>query len=213
MMQNIRPKQAEEKWSLQQHNFLAGSRKTVPLVCRSEDWIKLSMQNIRRLPPVVKATVRIFSTRNDLPLSPSFHTACWAPKIVFSATSSVLNDNDMLQLPNLAILLSLRYEWRLRIQHKQLLEKHSHQVLQLLIRHIWIHFHRTLDVYWPVRKMPVAHSESLNCKQLVEKLRCWFECSVNVKPINGGKSCKLFFQENVTIVYSESLTSKFCRTC
>ena len=30
---------AEEKWSLDQYNFLAGSRKTVPLACRSKDWI------------------------------------------------------------------------------------------------------------------------------------------------------------------------------
>jgi len=30
---------AEEKWSLHQYNFLAGSRKTVPLACRSKDWI------------------------------------------------------------------------------------------------------------------------------------------------------------------------------
>ena len=35
-MQNIRTKQAEEKCSLL--HFLAGSRKTVPLACRSEDW-------------------------------------------------------------------------------------------------------------------------------------------------------------------------------
>jgi hypothetical protein len=35
-----------------------------------------------------------------------------------------------------------------------------------------IHPHRTLDVYWPVRKMQVAHSESMNCKYLVEKFRC-----------------------------------------
>jgi len=26
--------QAEKKWSLHQYNFLAGSRKTVPLACR-----------------------------------------------------------------------------------------------------------------------------------------------------------------------------------
>ena len=28
-----------EKWSLHDYNFLAGSRKTVPLACRSGDWI------------------------------------------------------------------------------------------------------------------------------------------------------------------------------
>jgi len=39
MMHNIRTKQVEEKWSLHQHNFLAGSRKTLPLACHSEDWI------------------------------------------------------------------------------------------------------------------------------------------------------------------------------
>jgi hypothetical protein len=36
MMQYIRTKEAEKKWSLHQYNFLAGSRKTVPLACRSE---------------------------------------------------------------------------------------------------------------------------------------------------------------------------------
>jgi hypothetical protein len=40
-MQFIRTKQAEEKWSLHQYNFLVGSRKTVPLPCRWEDWIKI----------------------------------------------------------------------------------------------------------------------------------------------------------------------------
>ena len=30
-----------------------------------------------------------------------------------------------------------------------------------------IHPYRTLDVYWPVRKMQVAHSKSMNFKQLV----------------------------------------------
>jgi len=67
---------AEEKWGLHQYNFLAGSRKTVPLACRSEDWIKTPTQSSRRLPPVVKATVRIFSSRTDLPESLAFHTAC-----------------------------------------------------------------------------------------------------------------------------------------
>ena len=36
---------AEEKWSLRQYNFLAGSRKTVPLACRSEVWIKSPTQS------------------------------------------------------------------------------------------------------------------------------------------------------------------------
>jgi len=76
MMQYIRTKQEEEKWSLHQYNFLAGSRKTVPLACRSEDWIKIPKQSSRRLPPVVKATVRIFSSRTVLPQSFSFHAAC-----------------------------------------------------------------------------------------------------------------------------------------
>jgi len=39
MMQNIRTKQAEENWSLLQYSFLAGSRKIVPLACRSKGWI------------------------------------------------------------------------------------------------------------------------------------------------------------------------------
>jgi hypothetical protein len=38
-VRNIGTKQAEEKWSLHQCNVLAGSRKTAPLACRSEDWI------------------------------------------------------------------------------------------------------------------------------------------------------------------------------
>jgi hypothetical protein len=76
MMQYIRTKQAEEKWSLHQNNFLAGSRKTLPFACRSEDWAKIPKQSSRRLPPVVKAKVRIFSSRNGLPQSLPFHTDC-----------------------------------------------------------------------------------------------------------------------------------------
>jgi hypothetical protein len=76
IVQYIRTKQAEEKLSVHQYNFLAGSRKTVPLACRSEDCINIPTQSSRRLPPVVKATVRIFSSRIDLPQSLSFHTAC-----------------------------------------------------------------------------------------------------------------------------------------
>jgi hypothetical protein len=37
MMQYIRTKQAEEEWSPDQYNFLAGSSKTVPLAYRPED--------------------------------------------------------------------------------------------------------------------------------------------------------------------------------
>jgi hypothetical protein len=76
MMQYIRTKQAEEKWSLHQYNILAGSPKTVPIACRLEDWIQIPAHSSSRLPPMVKATVRIFSSRTDLPQSPSFHTAC-----------------------------------------------------------------------------------------------------------------------------------------
>jgi len=36
----------EEKWSLHQYNFLGGSRKTVPLSCRSEDWIKFQRKTV-----------------------------------------------------------------------------------------------------------------------------------------------------------------------
>jgi len=49
-----RTKEAEEKWSLHQYNFLAGSCKNVPLACRSEDWIKIPTQSSCRLPPVAK---------------------------------------------------------------------------------------------------------------------------------------------------------------
>ena len=76
-----------------------------------------------------------------------------------------------------------------------------------------IHPHRMFDVSWPVRKMQVAHSESMNCKYLVEKLQCEFECPVKAKPINGAKNCKLFLQENLKIVFSKSLKNKFRRTC
>jgi len=73
---------SDQKWSLHQYNCLAGSRKTVPLACRSEDWIKIQTQNSRWLPPVVKTTVRIFSSRTDLPQSLPFHTACWVSTVV-----------------------------------------------------------------------------------------------------------------------------------
>jgi len=66
LMQYIRTKQAEKKLSLHQYNFLVGSRKTVPLACRSENSIKIPTQSSRGLPSVVKATVRIFSSRTDL---------------------------------------------------------------------------------------------------------------------------------------------------
>ena len=46
-----------------------------------------------------------------------------SPKDCIFATSSVLNGNDMLQLPSLATLLSLRCEGRFRSQHKQLLKQ------------------------------------------------------------------------------------------
>ena len=42
MMQNVQTKQAEENWNLHQYNFLADSRKTVPLACRSENWIQIA---------------------------------------------------------------------------------------------------------------------------------------------------------------------------
>jgi len=45
-MKYIRTKQAEENWSLRQYNFLAGSRKTFPLACRSEDLIKILTQAV-----------------------------------------------------------------------------------------------------------------------------------------------------------------------
>ena len=48
-MQYIRTKQAEERWSLHQYSFLAGSRKIIPLACRSEDRIKIPTQSSRRL--------------------------------------------------------------------------------------------------------------------------------------------------------------------
>ena len=46
MMQCIRAKQAEEKWSLHQYNFLAGSCKTVQLAFRSKDWIKFQHKTV-----------------------------------------------------------------------------------------------------------------------------------------------------------------------
>ena len=211
-MHYIRTKQAEEEWSLHQYNFIAGSRKTVPLACRSEDRIKIPTQNSRRVPPVVKATVRIFSSRNDLSQSLSFHNACWVPKIVFSVTScpkwkrhaltSKLGHTVVTALW-MAVSKSAK-----TIARKTLTPNSAASDTVCLVRP-----HRTLDVYWPVRKMQVAHSVSMSCKYLVEKLRCWFECHVNVKPINGAKQCKLFLQEHITIVFSKSLTSKFCRTC
>ena len=153
-----------QKCSLHQYNFLAGSCKTIPLACRSKDWIKIQTLSSRWLPPVVKGKVGIFFSRTDLTHSLSFHADCRVPKIVFSATSSVLNGNDLLYFASLATLLSLRCGWLFRSQQKQVLEKHSHQVLQPLIPYGWTHPNRTLDVYWPVRKTQVARGESMNCK-------------------------------------------------
>jgi hypothetical protein len=39
MMMNIQAKQAEEECSLHQYIFVKGSRKIVPLACRSQNWI------------------------------------------------------------------------------------------------------------------------------------------------------------------------------
>ena len=75
MMLYIKTKQAEEKSSPHQYNFLAGNRKTVPFACRLQDCIKILTKISRRLPPVVKATVRILSSKTDLSQSLSFHTA------------------------------------------------------------------------------------------------------------------------------------------
>ena len=74
-MQYIRTKQAEENWSLRQYNFLAGSRKTVPLANHSKDWTKIPTKSSLRLSPAVKATVRIFSSRTDF-TSGSFLPYC-----------------------------------------------------------------------------------------------------------------------------------------
>ena len=41
VMQYIRNKQADEKWSLRQYDFLAGSHRTVPLACRSEEGVTI----------------------------------------------------------------------------------------------------------------------------------------------------------------------------
>jgi hypothetical protein len=60
-----------------------------------------------------------------------------SPKDCIFRHNCVLNVKDMLELPSLATLLSLRYEWRFRSQHKHLLVKHSHQVLQPLIPYVW----------------------------------------------------------------------------
>ena len=75
-MKYIRTKQAEKNWSLHQYKFVAGSGKTVPHVCRSEDWIKIATQISRRFLPVVKATVRIFLSCIDFPQSLPFYIAC-----------------------------------------------------------------------------------------------------------------------------------------
>ena len=159
MTQNIRTKQAEEKWSLRQHNFLAGSRKTVPLACRSEDWIYSPTQRSRWLPPVVKATVRILSSKNDLLQSLSFHTASWVPKIVFfrHQLCPKWKRHALTSPPGHTAVTAL---WVAVSKSAQTTAgKHSHQILQLLIPYGWIHPHRAFDVYWPVRKMQVAYSD------------------------------------------------------
>ena len=83
-MQYIRTRQEEEKWSLHQYNFLAGSRKTLPLACRSEDWIKIPKQSSRRLQELTYLRVLL-----SILLAES-------QRLYFSATSSLLTGNDML---------------------------------------------------------------------------------------------------------------------
>ena len=42
----------------------------------------------------------------------------------------------------------------------------------------------------------------------MEKLRCGFECPINVNTINGAENCKLFLQENVTIVFFQVINKQ-----
>ena len=161
-MQYIRTKQAEEKWSLHQYNFLAGSCKTVPLACHSKEWIKIPTLNIRRLPPAVKRTVRIFSSRTDWTqesffpcclLSPKDcifrHELCpkWVRHALISnpghCCHSVLNGGFQ---------VSINYGWKnVHIKFCSLRYRMSEYIL------------RTLGVYWPVKKKCKLF-KSLNCK-------------------------------------------------
>ena len=145
MMQNIQTKQEEERWSLHQYSFIECSRKTGPLDCRFEYWIQ--SQSSHWIPPVAKATVRIFSSRTDLPQSLSFHTVCWVPKTVF------LTCFNFTARPHCChCVVNGGFE----VNQKCWTNSHT------TFCSLWycMSEHRmTFDVYWPVRKMQVAHSE------------------------------------------------------
>jgi len=65
MIQNVRTKQAEEKWSLRQYNFLADKRKTVSTRLSFGRLDINSKANSRWISLVVKTTVWLFSSKTD----------------------------------------------------------------------------------------------------------------------------------------------------
>jgi hypothetical protein len=65
LMQNVQTKQAEEKWSLHQFNFLEGSRKTSTRVSFGRLDTKPSASSYR-LPLVVTATVHFLQELTSL---------------------------------------------------------------------------------------------------------------------------------------------------
>ena len=108
----------------------AGSCKTVPLAFLSEDWIRIPKQSSRRLPPVVKAAVQIFSSRTDLPQSLFFPYCLLSPKdyIFRHRLCSKWKQQVLTSQPGHTVVTALWVAFR--SQRKQLLEKRPHQVLQ-----------------------------------------------------------------------------------
>ena len=163
MMQYILTKQAEEKWSLRQYNFLADSRKTVPIACRSEEWIKFQRKSPQTSAGGKSDSPNIFF-KNWLTSKSFFPYCLLSPKDCISRHQlcPIWKRNDLTSQPGHTVVTALwmavsKSAWTL-------LQKYSHQFLQPLKTYGWIYPHKTLDGYWPVRKMQIARSESKNCK-------------------------------------------------
>jgi hypothetical protein len=136
-MQYIRTKQAEEKWSLHQYNFLAGSRKIVPLGFRSEYWIKIPTQSSRRLQEL--AYLRIFLSILLAEPKDCIFRHQFGPK---------WKQHILTSKPGHTVVTALRMA--VSKSAKTIVGKISTTSFAASDTACLIHPHRTLDVYWPI---------------------------------------------------------------
>ena len=180
-MQDIQTKQAEAKWSLPQHRFLVGSRKTGSLTYLSEDWIQSQMQSSLWLALVVQSVVRIFSSRTDLPKSFSFFLSfSFIHSFFLSFFLSILPaESQKLYFwpPVLSYIKMICFDFTAWPHCSHCVGNGGFEVsIQIVGQtitpsfaasvtvhvYIWTQSRMTFDVEWPVRKIQVAYSD-----------RCW----------------------------------------